>query len=81
MGGRLFQKELVEKGPNVGTLFWAKGPKGPKWGPKKKNIRTKGPKGPKGVQDTKINKGQGSQRAQRGPNPNIDYFYINVILK
>ena len=62
MGGRLFQKEFVEKGPILGHFF-EKCPKmskikkkykgqgsqkGPKGSKIRKSIRAKGPKGPKG---------------------------------
>ena len=44
-------------------------------------LRARGPIGPKGSKIQKRNKGQGSQRAQRGPNPNINCFCLKCILK
>jgi hypothetical protein len=61
-------QSLIIKGPRV-----PKGPKGPK-GPRV-------PKGPKGVQDTKVNKGQGSQKRPKGAQILIfNYVYINFYI-
>ena len=71
----------------------AKGPKRPK-GSKRAKV-PKGPKGskiqifkgqgsqkdPKGSKIRKLIRAKGPKRAQRGPDTNIHYFYISLILK